>query len=704
MEEPVVPSPPPDHTEPSPDDPPPSSSMSGSEPCDDSLLGSNETPLSSTPGTPKSTGGGGGGGLSRRQRKNRKRDKIDPSGSKNKKVSKSPIVKTMCPEEISNKKVSSSGASLKSRKRSMPCKQYLKLNLDDQDIYYYLSTYISPIDQLRQLGFPMDSSLYPGKSYIYRDPEFCSIFPDGENCDDDDVDFNDAASGRTLFNDANGGRTHFNAASRAQVLDSDSRQFLDVNAREFVPSSSKCQEDGPENFLEGGSTNEKAPSPGEASLTRPAVEGVSESTSSTGSDSEMGESGWSDRQANRKRSIDDISGIPLNATAKEFVPSNVSNTRTSKPSPASSPATSKIFSGTLSSPNLYEGASNKNTPPPLISAASSVILRPDSLHRNSSSSTGCEPPELPSEEKSANQSNSTVDDKTSSSVASSSRVLNNNQEKVEERKCVRCKKGFLTSAPSGDYVRNDDRCSYHWGKLRSKNKNEPEFTCCGGKASKAGRGCTAALQHVWTGLPSGGGMTGPLDGFVKTKHRKAARNYGVYGLDCEMVYTGLGLELVKVTVVGVDGRLVYESLVMPENDIIDYNTRFSGITQKDLEKGQKKNLKEVQNDLMGFINADTILMGHGLENDLRALKLIHAVVIDTSVVFPHFYGLPFRRSLRSLVSSYLKRDIQSGSGGHDSYEDARACVELMLWKTRKDVSSSKITEKLVSGVAKSANF
>merc|ERR1719187_2222849 len=140
----------------------------------------------------------------------------------------------------------------------------------------------------------------------------------------------------------------------------------------------------------------------------------------------MGESGWSDRQANRTRSIDDISGIPLNSTAKEFVPSNVSNTRTSKPSPASSPATSKIFSGTLSSPNLYEGASNKNTPPPLISAASSVILRPDSLHRNSSSSTG-EPPELPSEEKSANpSSNSAVDDKPSN--VATTRVLNNNQE------------------------------------------------------------------------------------------------------------------------------------------------------------------------------------------------------------------------------------------------------------------------------------
>ena len=38
--------------------------------------------------------------------------------------------------------------------------------------------------------------------------------------------------------------------------------------------------------------------------------------------------------------------------------------------------------------------------------------------------------------------------------------------------------------------------------------------------------------------------------------------------------------------VGTDGRLVYESLVAPENEIIDFNTRFSGITAKDL--GKKK--------------------------------------------------------------------------------------------------------------------
>jgi len=194
-----------------------------------------------------------------------------------------------------------------------------------------------------------------------------------------------------------------------------------------------------------------------------------------------------------------------------------------------------------------------------------------------------------------------------------------------------------------------------------------------------------------------GGIHGPLEGFIKTRTMKAATKdvrYTVYGLDCEMCYTTIGLELTKVTVVGIDGKLVYESLVQPENEIIDYNTRFSGITAKDLVRGPEgggqssKTLQQVQQDMDTFISADSILIGHGLENDLRHLKLIHDRVIDTSLVFPHFYGLPYRRSLRSLAKSYLKREIQGNMWGHDSYEDARASIELMLWKVRKDMDKS----------------
>lgn len=48
--------------------------------------------------------------------------------------------------------------------------------------------------------------------------------------------------------------------------------------------------------------------------------------------------------------------------------------------------------------------------------------------------------------------------------------------------------------------------------------------------------------------------------------------------------------------------------------------RFSGISKDDV-KGTSSSLHDVQAALLSFINADTILIGHGLENDLTALKV-----------------------------------------------------------------------------------
>ena len=41
-----------------------------------------------------------------------------------------------------------------------------------------------------------------------------------------------------------------------------------------------------------------------------------------------------------------------------------------------------------------------------------------------------------------------------------------------------------------------------------------------------------------------------LDGYTKTKFRKSQPkegNYGVFGVDCEMCYTNVGLEVTKVS-------------------------------------------------------------------------------------------------------------------------------------------------------------
>ena len=104
-------------------------------------------------------------------------------------------------------------------------------------------------------------------------------------------------------------------------------------------------------------------------------------------------------------------------------------------------------------------------------------------------------------------------------------------------------------------------------------------------------GCTGK-SHVWRGfLAETSGLHGPYDNYVRTKKRKTspANGYhGIYALDGEMVYTTHGLELIRLSVVGIDGRPAYDSLVQPEHPVVDYNTRFSGLTDRDFDQNTLK--------------------------------------------------------------------------------------------------------------------
>ncbi|XP_078047306.1 RNA exonuclease prage isoform X2 [Augochlora pura] len=294
-------------------------------------------------------------------------------------------------------------------------------------------------------------------------------------------------------------------------------------------------------------------------------------------------------------------------------------------------------------------------------------------------------------------SSSSSTDSSSSSSSSSSGSSYHFQEKsrrewiphsyellVGERKCARCYKNFYVNRKDGEYLQ-EERCFYHWGKCRSGMAGCPysnTWECCQGRETS--RGCTIASMHVWTGLEPG--YNGPFDDYVRTRPAMTVPkdgNYGVYALDCEMCFTRRGLEVAKVTVVSMDGMVVYDTLVRPDAEVIDHNTRFSGITAEDLSRASKS-LRDVQDDLTSFVHAETIVIGHALNNDLRALKLVHTTVIDTCVVFPHFLGYPFRSSLKSLARAVLRREIQTTE--HDSVEDARITVDLMLRKLRHDLS------------------
>ena len=72
------------------------------------------------------------------------------------------------------------------------------------------------------------------------------------------------------------------------------------------------------------------------------------------------------------------------------------------------------------------------------------------------------------------------------------------------------------------------------------------------------------------------------------------------------------------------------------------------------------------------------------------MKLVHSTVIDTSVVFPHKMGPPYKRALRMLVQENLRRIIQDSVDGHDSKGGEVACLDLMKQKAVEEVKKLKI--------------
>lgn len=253
--------------------------------------------------------------------------------------------------------------------------------------------------------------------------------------------------------------------------------------------------------------------------------------------------------------------------------------------------------------------------------------------------------------------------------------------------CVRCGKEFFLNK-SGQFQKEEE-CTNHWGRAymtRVGRSWEKRYNCCQERIGVDG--CTISDTHVHA--------ENKLDrrGYVKTLIKSPPHdgNCGVFALDCEMSYTTVGLELTRVSVLDVDCKLVYDTFVKPSGRVLDYNTRWSGITENDL-RNERTTILDVQAVFLSKFSSDTILMGHSLESDFVALRLIHETVIDTAIVFPNKKGWPYKRALRTLSAEYLNVAIQNTQQGvgHDSSEDAAACMKLMMWKLLEDdkVSSNK---------------
>ncbi|CAB3382112.1 Hypothetical predicted protein [Cloeon dipterum] len=247
----------------------------------------------------------------------------------------------------------------------------------------------------------------------------------------------------------------------------------------------------------------------------------------------------------------------------------------------------------------------------------------------------------------------------------------------KDRKCERCNTKYRVEMDSNGVPKPLDEnnlCKFHSGWIKYRIDGERYYSCCKEDPDFGPYDpCTTDTYHIseYPGFFN-------KESEIVSSATSSGSNKAVYALDCEMCVTVNGYECCRVTVVDEEYEVVYESLVKPDDMIIDYKTQFSGITKETMENGPSKSLKEVQDDLLELIKEDTILMGHSINNDLKSLKLRHDMLVDTVIVFPHPNSYK-RNSLRWLAEDELGRIIQQGNG-HDSAEDARTCMSLMRKK------------------------
>jgi DNA polymerase III epsilon subunit-like protein len=298
-------------------------------------------------------------------------------------------------------------------------------------------------------------------------------------------------------------------------------------------------------------------------------------------------------------------------------------------------------------------------------------------------------------------------------------------------RCERCDARFQvfpgrnsdeTSSSFGRLTSTEHGCTYHWSKPfrppKSKTgsgEQEPYFPCCGGVMGR--KGCTQANDHVFK-VNEAKRLASILQFETTPTSDDRSRRQRPVTFDCEMGYTTMGLELIRLTAVSWPlNKDLLDVLVRPLGEVIDYNTRFSGVSEEQfvaalpyraeeaqqheatLEDGEQvpERLRVVESPmaarklLFDLITPETPLIGHGIENDLNTCRVIHPTIVDTILLFPHPRGLPIRYGLKTLTSKYLQRSIQTGGGlGHDSQEDAKATGDLVRFKVAEKWKDMKL--------------
>ncbi|KAJ4396073.1 RNA exonuclease 3 [Gnomoniopsis smithogilvyi] len=284
--------------------------------------------------------------------------------------------------------------------------------------------------------------------------------------------------------------------------------------------------------------------------------------------------------------------------------------------------------------------------------------------------------------------------------------------------CAQCAARFQVFPgrhPETGLLATGGSCTHHPGKSYYPERQPghtglvtKKYRCCTQDVGESSGCYTSESGHVWkTSDPK---RLALLWNFMETPPNQSPDVKKAVAFDCEMGYTVHGMELIRLTATSwPDGAELIDILVQPIGEVLDLNSRYSGVFPSDLadalpwdknaqalpqQVDKRKVLRKVPSPqaardlLFSIISPETILIGHGLENDLNAMRIVHPRIIDTILLYPHKRGLPVRMSLKALMELHLRRKIQINTeSGHDSAEDARAAGDLVRFRLQKKWNS-----------------
>ncbi|KAF3902906.1 hypothetical protein AA313_de0209232 [Arthrobotrys entomopaga] len=141
-------------------------------------------------------------------------------------------------------------------------------------------------------------------------------------------------------------------------------------------------------------------------------------------------------------------------------------------------------------------------------------------------------------------------------------------------------------------------------------------------------------------------------------------------------------------------EVLIDSLVKPQAKVKNMLTSIHGISFKDISAAINASTAILGRDaarekLFEFIGPDTMVFVHGGTNDFLSLRWVHPTIVDTQEVESRIKRIGDDEldawlddegtGLEAMCRIRAGVKIRTGTGIHDSLEDAMACRELGVW-------------------------